>query len=273
MLAVLFRSQLPFVDPESHMPRLPRDAIQAANRALCEACPAPGLFLTAAYCLLDTEQRTATVASAGHPPLLLLRSSGAVERIFHTGPALGLYPEAPYTQQEVTLEAGDRMLFYSDGLYGSLPRDAGSPTEAIATTLERETGHGLEVLQRLLAASQAPASPDYEAPEDDAASRTTQRLMLPADLPEHFEIDVRLDLASFAANRFEEPSFKAETATSTSTTAESKMISVSGEHSLTFWRRAIPSISGIRMSLMRSENSAFRISVRALFAESAEVSS
>ena len=27
----------------------------------------------------------------------------------------------------------------------------------------------------------------------NAASPTTQRLMLPADLPEHFEIDVRLD--------------------------------------------------------------------------------
>jgi anti-anti-sigma regulatory factor len=137
------------------------------NRALCEGCPAPGLFLTAVYCLLDTQRRTATIASAGHPPLLLHRSSGALERVFHTGPALGLYPEAQYTHQEVVLEAGDRMLFYSDGLYDSLARDAGSPTEAIATTLEQETGHGLEVLQRLLAASQAPASPADEAPEDD----------------------------------------------------------------------------------------------------------
>ena len=59
------------------------------------------------------------------------------------------------------------MLFYSDGLYDFLPRDAGSPSEAIAAALEQETGHGLEVLQRLLAASQAPASPADEAPEDD----------------------------------------------------------------------------------------------------------
>jgi serine phosphatase RsbU (regulator of sigma subunit)/anti-anti-sigma regulatory factor len=167
LLAVLFRSRLPFVDPGSRVPRRPCETLRAANRALCEGFPAPGLFLTAAYCLLDTESRTATVASAGHPPLLLLRARGGVERIFHTGPALGLYPDADYAQQEVVLESGDRMLFYSDGLYDWLSRDGGSPSEQIAAALEGENIHGPGAFQNLLAPSQALGGRVDEAPEDD----------------------------------------------------------------------------------------------------------
>ncbi len=166
MLAVLFRSQLLFVDPDSRGALRPRDTLQAVNRRLCEEFPAPGLFLTAAYCLLDTESRSLTVASAGHPPLLLLRRSGAVERIFHTGPALGLYPDAEYAQQDVVLDLGDRMLLYSDGLYASLPEDGRSPSEKIAAVLEAN-GHGPEVLERLWAGSQLPSAGRDEAPEDD----------------------------------------------------------------------------------------------------------
>jgi serine phosphatase RsbU (regulator of sigma subunit)/anti-anti-sigma regulatory factor len=166
MLAVLFRSQLPFIDPESRVPRPPADMLRAANRALCDGFPAPGLFLTAAYCLLDTERGTATVASAGHPPLLLFRRRGGCERIFHTGPALGLYPDADYAQQEVVLEPGDQLLFYSDGLYEWLPAGAGSPSDRIAAAFEREGRHDAEALQRLLASSQAADTPEA-APEDD----------------------------------------------------------------------------------------------------------
>ena len=166
MLAVLFRCQLALVDPTSREVRPPKDALRAANRILCEELHAPGLFLTAAYCLLDTKERTAAIASAGHPPLLLLRASGEVERIFHTGPAIGLYRDAEYTEQEVHLEAGDRVLFYSDGLYDRLPPDDGSRSKQIAARLDASTSHGLAALEQLTAPLPANA-PNDEPPEDD----------------------------------------------------------------------------------------------------------
>jgi serine phosphatase RsbU (regulator of sigma subunit) len=89
MLAVLFRSQLPFVDQDSRVPRDPRDVLSAVNRSLCEAFPAPGLFLTAAYCLLDTERWEAIVASAGHPPLLWLRQAASHRSGSCSNPATG----------------------------------------------------------------------------------------------------------------------------------------------------------------------------------------
>jgi serine phosphatase RsbU (regulator of sigma subunit)/anti-anti-sigma regulatory factor len=170
LLAVLFRSQLRLANSDSRL-RRPREMLQAANRGLCKGYPAPGLFVTAAYCLLDTERRVATIASAGHPALILLRKRGGTERVFHTGPALGLNAEADYAEQEVVLEPGDRLLFYSDGLYDRLQAGEGSPDEAIAAALEGETGDGSECLQRLLAPSLAsggaPGPRDDESLEDD----------------------------------------------------------------------------------------------------------
>jgi serine phosphatase RsbU (regulator of sigma subunit)/anti-anti-sigma regulatory factor len=167
MLAVLFRGQLPFADPDSRVPHDPCDVLRVVNRSLCEGFPAPGLFLTAAYCLRDTESRQATVASAGHPPVLWLRQRGEMERIFHTGPALGLYPGADFTQKEIVLEAGDRLLLYSDGLHQRFPGDDGSPSDKIAAALQREAERGPGTLQRLLALSQAPEEEAGEGLEDD----------------------------------------------------------------------------------------------------------
>ncbi len=151
MLAVLFRSQLPCMDPDTHLPRDPSDVLRAVNRSLCASLPAPGLFLTAAYCLLDTEHREATVASAGHPPLLWLRRRRGFERIFHTGPALGLDPDAEFAQKRIALEPGDGLLFYSDGLYERLPGDHETPSGGIAAALQHEAKPGAAALERLLA--------------------------------------------------------------------------------------------------------------------------
>jgi serine phosphatase RsbU (regulator of sigma subunit)/anti-anti-sigma regulatory factor len=149
MLAVLFRSQLQFTDADTRRPLAPREALHAANRSLCEGLPAPGLFLTAAYCLLDTETGQATIASAGHPPLLLLREGGEVERVFHSGPALGLYANADFGEQTLWLGVGDRLLFYSDGLYERLAGEDEPPTEKLLAALENESATGAELLRRL----------------------------------------------------------------------------------------------------------------------------
>jgi serine phosphatase RsbU (regulator of sigma subunit)/anti-anti-sigma regulatory factor len=166
MLAVLFRSQLPLVDRDTRLPRNPCDVLRAVNRSLCEAFPTPGLFLTAAYCLLDTERNEATIASAGHPPLLWLRRLGGVERIFHTGPALGLSPRADFAQKTIALEPGDGLLFYSDGLYEQFPDGLRNPSEAIAAALCNDGEETTVALDRLLAPLRDRGD-DEELPRDD----------------------------------------------------------------------------------------------------------
>ncbi len=135
MLAVLFRSQLPLVDFETKRARPPAEVLRIANRSLCDRVVAPGLFLTAAVALLDTRSGLLRVASAGHLPLLLRRANGALERIYHTGPALGLYVEAGFSEHELVLAKGDRLLLFTDGLYDRLEGGAEAATEEIARRL------------------------------------------------------------------------------------------------------------------------------------------
>jgi serine phosphatase RsbU (regulator of sigma subunit)/anti-anti-sigma regulatory factor len=153
MLAVLFRNHLPLAHPESRYPCRPSDALAAVNRDLCQGFTGPGLFVTAAYCLVDVLTREIAVASAGHTPLLLLRNFGSTERVFHTGPALGLYPQARFAEQQIVLEEGDRLLLYTDGLYDRFSGDAASPSERIAALLREQDAEGPDLLQRLLPAA------------------------------------------------------------------------------------------------------------------------
>ncbi len=59
---------------------------------------------------------TIDVASAGHPPALVVDRSGASSEVGASGPPAGWYPEAVYVETTVELGPGDRILLYTDGL-------------------------------------------------------------------------------------------------------------------------------------------------------------
>ncbi len=150
MLAVLFKHRLHMTDEKTLAPTPPAEVLRRVNGSLVEECRGPGLFVTVGYCVIDTETRELTVASAGHPPLLLTRDGGEVEMIYHTGPALGISPDAEYGQKHFTLDPADRLLLYSDGLLES-DEDAEPLTpRLIARTMARDDLPGGELLATLL---------------------------------------------------------------------------------------------------------------------------
>jgi sigma-B regulation protein RsbU (phosphoserine phosphatase) len=160
MLAVHFRSQLRVVDPGTRKPNTPADVLGAVNRSLCESMPAPGLFLTAAYCLLDTERGEVVIASAGHPAILKISAQGDVEPFRHTGPALGIDADAEFTEHRIPLSRGDGLLLYSDGLYDCIPDDGGELCHRIAAALTSDTGPGVWDLAALERGPDAPLPDD-----------------------------------------------------------------------------------------------------------------
>lgn len=156
MLSVLFKHRLRVSDERTGALLRPADVLHRINESLLADLTAPGLFVTAVVGLLDVETRELTVASAGHPSLLWIRGNGALVEIEHTGPALGLDPKATYTERSLSLEHGDRVLFYTDGLLDTggdrppTPKTIAAalgdrPTdEQMLESLLVEVSHGLE---------------------------------------------------------------------------------------------------------------------------------
>src|SRR6516225_8541500 len=74
-------------------------------------------FVTAAYIFLDMEKSSVNYAGAGHPPLLLWRkSSGSVVEVLENGIFLGPFHNSTYSAVPLSLEAGDRIILYTDGI-------------------------------------------------------------------------------------------------------------------------------------------------------------
>jgi sigma-B regulation protein RsbU (phosphoserine phosphatase) len=72
-------------------------------------------FITAIYLCLDLDAGSLRWASAGHPPPLLLRR-GDVRELSSPGPVLGRFARGDYVESCTFLEAGDRLLVFSDGI-------------------------------------------------------------------------------------------------------------------------------------------------------------
>jgi sigma-B regulation protein RsbU (phosphoserine phosphatase) len=85
------------------------------NRALCGST-SELTFITATYAFLDPTGGTLSYASAGHPPILLQRSNGEIERMEEGDLVLGFDANASYSTASSGLKPGDRLLMYTDGL-------------------------------------------------------------------------------------------------------------------------------------------------------------
>ena len=113
-------------------------------------------YVTAVFALIDPAARTLTYASAGHPSPLLRRGDGRIESLDERGIVLGFLPDATYETALVPgLAAGDRVVFFSDGI-----------TEAARADGEF---FGDREFQRLLAGSAAQTAEGFITTLVDAA--------------------------------------------------------------------------------------------------------
>lgn len=105
----------------------PTDAIVKTSELLRQI--RPGEMATAIKADFDPVSGRTRFAVAGHPPPILLRQGTAVLVPVQPGPPLGVLTDAP-SITEVTLEPGDRLLVYTDGVFER-------PNESIDTGLQR----------------------------------------------------------------------------------------------------------------------------------------
>lgn len=134
--------------------REPREILLQLNEAVMDERPS-SRFLTIALGRLRWRQNglRLTVACGGHPPPLLLRADGSLERAGRPGTLIGFLPRPDLPEKVNELNVGDVALFFTDGLtdvrgpagtfgeerlIGLLQECRGMGAEAIATRLETE---------------------------------------------------------------------------------------------------------------------------------------
>ncbi len=96
-------------------PSLTHLAVQASD--LLYAATAPEKYVTAALLELTPASGAAGFVGAGHLDNVVVRSDGSVLTLSSTGAPLGLLPPGlPYELTEFTVESGDCLVLYSDGV-------------------------------------------------------------------------------------------------------------------------------------------------------------
>src|SRR4051812_36777085 len=73
--------------------------------------------LTSAVAIcVDHSTNQVSVASAGHPPAILVRGCSRVETIHEGGPIMGVFANARYACRDIELGRGDAIVAFSDGV-------------------------------------------------------------------------------------------------------------------------------------------------------------
>jgi sigma-B regulation protein RsbU (phosphoserine phosphatase) len=94
----------------------PDELMDRANRAIVSDQQSK-MFATVFVGYLDLESSSLEFASAGHnPPLLYRAATGRCEYLETMGVAMGLFKDADYAEKSVTLEEGDVLVLYTDGI-------------------------------------------------------------------------------------------------------------------------------------------------------------
>ena len=94
----------------------PGHVLREVNEELCEDNDAE-MFVTVLYAVYDPETKQLTYSNGGHDSPLIIHADGNSTLLPLTrGIALGVMPGLSYNQRTVTLQPGDTVILYTDGV-------------------------------------------------------------------------------------------------------------------------------------------------------------
>jgi sigma-B regulation protein RsbU (phosphoserine phosphatase) len=92
------------------------DLAARLNKVICQAST-DDKFITAFIALLSPETGEVDAVNAGHNPVYWLRNDGAIREIKAEGIPFGMLDlDLPYKNEKFTLDKGERLLLYTDGI-------------------------------------------------------------------------------------------------------------------------------------------------------------
>ncbi|MCQ1539345.1 SpoIIE family protein phosphatase, partial [Methanocalculus taiwanensis] len=95
-------------------------AIYDANNIICQDSKA-GMFVTLFYGRISAREQTITYVNAGHnPPVVFRAATQSIEELMPTGIVLGAVEDAEYFSDVISIESGDVIALYTDGITESV---------------------------------------------------------------------------------------------------------------------------------------------------------
>ena len=108
-------------------------------------------YFTLVYLLIDAEKGLLRYCNAGHPPSLLVRPSGVIEKLEKGGPMIGLNGALPFEEEEIPLNPGDRIILYTDGVIEYEKTDLNFyGEERFQTAITRSAGLSIDALSEAI---------------------------------------------------------------------------------------------------------------------------
>lgn len=100
----------------------PDELLQRVNNQL-KSDSTSSLFVTMFYGILDPQTGIILYSNGGHNPPIYLNQAGQSELIESSGPALGVFANADYELGQLTLQAGELLAVYTDGITEAINYD------------------------------------------------------------------------------------------------------------------------------------------------------
>jgi PAS domain S-box-containing protein len=120
----------------------PARVLAGLNEALREQ---PGLWLCTALCA-RLRPGEAVIASAGHPPALVIRDDGRVREIGAVGPILGAWTGQSSVDRAVPIAPDETLFVYTDGVIDAQGRDARFGVHRLKRALREAAGQAPDEL-------------------------------------------------------------------------------------------------------------------------------
>jgi serine phosphatase RsbU (regulator of sigma subunit) len=132
----------------------PEKIFSRISHLLFERTP-PEKFATGFLASIDPVTGVFRFCNAGHNPGIVMRADGALEWLESTGMPLGIMPTGTYGASEVTLEAGDTVVLYTDGLTeAENPDEEEYSEERLAELCARHRADDLQALADVISKDQ-----------------------------------------------------------------------------------------------------------------------
>ncbi|MCR6487405.1 PP2C family protein-serine/threonine phosphatase [Amycolatopsis sp. OK19-0408] len=91
-------------------------AVLGTNRYMARNHLRQGYFATVFFGVLDPASGALLYINGGHNPPVLVRADGGHELLTPTGPAVGMMPGSAFTLGHTSLQRGDTLFLYTDGV-------------------------------------------------------------------------------------------------------------------------------------------------------------